>query len=92
MLNNMIFFIGIVEDRNDPKSQGRVRVRIFGDHDADKTKIPTDSLPFSQVMMPVTSASCAGIGQSPTGIVEGSMVVGFYLDGPNKQAPMVLGT
>ena len=62
--NNMIFFIGVVEDRNDPKSQGRVRVRIFGDHDADKTKIPTDSLPFSQVMMPVTSASCGGIGQS----------------------------
>ena len=88
----MIFFIGIVEDRNDPKSQGRVRVRIFGDHDADKTKIPTESLPFSQVMMPVTSASCGGIGQSATGIVEGSMVVGFYLDGPNKQTPLILGT
>ena len=90
--NNMIFFIGVVEDRNDPKSQGRVRVRIFGDHDPDKVKIPTDSLPFSQVMMPVTSASCGGIGQSATGIVEGSMVVGFYLDGESKQQPMIMGT
>ena len=88
----MIFFIGIVEDRNDPKSQGRVRVRIFGDHDADKTKIPTESLPFSQVMMPVTSASCAGIGQSPTGPVEGTHVFGFFRDGREAQQPVVLGT
>ncbi len=91
-LNNMIFFIGVVEDRKDPKSQGRLRVRIYGDHDADKVKIPTESLPWSQVMMPVTSASCAGIGQSATGIVEGSWVVGFYMDGESKQNPMIMGT
>ena len=90
--NNMIFFIGVVEDRNDPKSQGRVRVRIFGDHDADKVKIPTDTLPWSQVMMPVTSASTGGIGQSATGIVDGSWVVGFYMDGESKQNPMIMGT
>lgn len=90
--NNMKFFIGVVEDRNDPKSQGRVRVRIYGDHDADKVKIPTESLPWSQVMMPVTSASTGGVGQSATGIVDGSWVVGFYMDGESKQNPMIMGT
>lgn len=88
----MIFFIGVVEDRKDPQNMGRVRVRIYGDHDADKTKIPTSSLPFSQVMMPVTSAACGGIGESATGIVQGSWVVGFYMDGPSKQNPIVMGT
>lgn len=92
MQNNMIFFIGVVEDRKDPLNMGRVRVRIYGDHDADKTKIPTKSLPWSQVMMPVTSAACGGIGESATGIVQGSWVVGFYMDGSSKQNPMVMGT
>ena len=90
--NNMMFFIGVVEDRKDPKNLGRLRVRIYGDHDADKVKIPTASLPWAQVMMPVTSASCGGVGISPTGIVQGSWVVGFYLDGESKQQPMVMGT
>ena len=88
----MNYFIGVVEDRKDPKNMGRVRVRIYGDHDADKTKIPTASLPWSQVMMPVTSAACGGIGESATGIVQGSWVVGFYMDGSSKQNPMVMGT
>jgi hypothetical protein len=82
---NMNYFIGVVEDRKDPKNMGRVRVRIYGDHDADKTKIPTASLPWSQVMMPVTSAACGGVGESATGIVQGSWVVGFYMDGNSKQ-------
>ena len=38
VLNSMIFFMGVVEDRKDPKNLGRVKVRIYGDHDADKTK------------------------------------------------------
>ena len=90
--NNMIFFMGVVEDRKDPKNLGRVKVRIYGDHDADKVKIPTASLPWSQVMMPVTSAACGGIGESATGIVQGSWVVGFYTDGENRQSPLVMGT
>lgn len=87
-----MFFIGVVEDRVDPKNLGRVRVRIFGDHTEDKSKIPTDSLPWSHVMMPSTSASVGGVGQSPTGISQGSWVIGTYLDGEDKQQPFVLGT
>jgi hypothetical protein len=92
MSNSMIWFVGVVEDRKDPKNMGRCRVRIYGDHDANKTKIPTRSLPWSQVMMPVTSAACGGIGESATGIVQGSWVVGFYMDGESRQQPMIMGT
>ena len=92
MSNSMIWFVGVVEDRKDPRNMGRCRVRIYGDHDANKTKIPTRSLPWSQVMMPVTSAACGGIGESATGIVQGSWVVGFYMDGESRQQPMIMGT
>lgn len=32
------------------------------------------------------------VGISPTGIAEGSYVFGFYLDGPEKNIPMIFGT
>jgi len=91
-LGNMQWWIGVVEDRDDPEQVGRVRVRIFGDHTADRNKIPVASLPWAQVMMPATSASLAGVGDSPTGILQGSWVVGFYMDGESKQQPLVMGT
>lgn len=90
--NNFTWFIGVVEDRNDPMEMGRVRVRCYSIHSADKNAIPTDSLPWAQVMMPVTSASVAGIGDSPTGIAQGSTVVGFFTDGASMQQPFVMGT
>ena len=36
------WFIGVVEDRNDPKKAGRVRVRCLGYHNADTQKIPIE--------------------------------------------------
>ena len=38
------FFFGVVEDRDDPKQLGRVRVRAFGGHNDDKDAIPTNTL------------------------------------------------
>lgn len=87
-----IWFMGVVEDRNDPDKLGRVRVRCFGIHTADTTKIPTNMLPWAWVMQPTTSASVNGIGQSPTGILEGTHVVGFFRDGLSMQDPVVTGT
>lgn len=89
---NFIWFFGVVEDLHDPLYLGRVRVRCFGWHGDDKAAIPTNALPWAQVLMPSTSASVSGIGQSPTGIVCGSWVLGFFLDGERCQQPMVLGT
>ena len=85
-------FIGVVEDRDDPEHLGRVRVRVFGLHTEDKEKIPTDQLPWATPTMPYTSASISGIGMSPTGPVEGTWVVGFFIDGREMQQPVVIGT
>jgi hypothetical protein len=90
--NGFTWFIGIVEDRNDPLRIGRVRVRCFGWHTSDKETLSTEGLPWAQVMIPVTSASTSGVGNSPTGLVEGSWVIGFFMDGNRAQQPMVMGS
>lgn len=92
MKNYMNWWTGVVEDRLDPQELGRVRVRIFGHHTDDIDKIKLGDLPWAHVMMPTTSASISGLGWSPTGLVEGSWVVGFFADGENCQDPIVLGS
>lgn len=91
-LNGFVWFVGIVEDRHDPLRIGRVRVRCFGWHTSNKNDLPTDSLPWAQVLMPANSASTSGVGSSPTGLAEGSWVVGFFMDGRRAQTPMILGS
>ena len=91
-LDGFIWFYGVVEDRNDPYFIGRVRVRCFGHHTGDIIELPTEDLPWAQVMLPVTSAGISGIGQSPTGLVEGSHVFGFFRDGEARQEPVVMGS
>jgi len=86
------WFVGVVEDRNDPKTLGRLRVRCLGYHTEDLTKLPTTDLPWAHVMNPITSATVSGIGQSPLGAVEGTWVVGFFTDGSDAQQPMIMGT
>lgn len=88
----MYWFTGVVEDRQDPLQLGRVRVRIFGLHTDDTTKIGTEDLPWANVMMPVNSASISGVGITPTGLVEGSWVAGFFADGENAQDPIIMGS
>ena len=86
------WFVGVVEDRNDPKTLGRLRVRCLGYHTEDLVKLPTSDLPWAHVMNPITSATVSGIGQSPLGVVEGTWVVGFFTDGSIAQQPMIMGT
>ena len=43
-LDGFIWFIGVVEDRNDPSKLGRVKVRCLGFHTEDKNDIPTEDL------------------------------------------------
>ena len=90
--NGFIWWMGVVEDNNDPLKAGRIKVRCLEWHSADKNLVPTDDLPWAQVMMPANSSSISGVGQSPTGIQNGSWVVGFFLDGKHGQRPMVMGT
>ena len=90
--NGFIWFVGVVEDRTDPKHLGRLRVRCLGYHTEDLVKLPTADLPWAHVMNPITSATVSGVGQSPLGAVEGSWVVGFFQDGTDAQMPVIIGT
>ena len=90
--DGFLWWVGVVEDRIDPMSLGRVRVRVFGYHTSDKTKLATEDLPWAFCIQPCTSASAGGIGNSPTGPIEGSWVVGFWRDPDFLQEPMVFGT
>jgi hypothetical protein len=86
------WFTGVVEDIHDPEEMGRYKVRCFGYHTDNKEHISTEDLPWSHVMLPITSASMTGIGQSATGILQGTWVVGFFRDGTNAQDPLIMGT
>ena len=86
------WFFGVVEDRNDPAKLGRVRVRAYGFHNESKDEIPTNSLPWAITLNSNDSASVSGLGRSPTGIVEGTWVVGFFMDGERAQEPAIMGT
>jgi len=90
--HSFVWWQGVVEDNLDPLQLGRCRVRILGFHTSDKKDIPTDKLPWAYPIQPITSAAISGIGQSPTGLVPGSWVMGFFRDGANAQEPVIFGS
>lgn len=81
---NLLWFMGVVEDRRDPRKLGRVRVRCFDIHPDSKEDVPTDTLPWA---IPVVGSYDANY-KPP---MEGSWVFGFFLDGADAQHPMLLG-
>ena len=89
---NMVWFQGVVEDRNDPLQLGRVKIRCIGYHTDDKRELPTEELPWATPIQPITSAAMSGIGTTPIGPVEGSFVVGFFRDGAEAEHPVFFGT
>ena len=91
-MEGFVWWYGVVEDRKDPLFLGRVKVRCIGFHTDDKELIKTEDLPWAEVIQPITSAAISGIGQSPTGLVEGTHVFGFFRDGAEGQEPVVLGS
>ena len=90
--NGFLWFVGVVENRQDPEFAGRVRVRALGHHTSNQSILPTADLPWAQVVLPITSSGISGLGQTPLGLVEGSWVFGYFRDGNNKQEPLVLGS
>ena len=89
-MDGFVWFIGVVEDRDDPDKIGRVRVRCVGYHTDNKNKIPTADLPWAHIMHPVTDPSMNGMGNTPSFMVEGTWVVGFFMDAEDKQQPVII--
>ena len=82
---NFIWWVGVVEDRNDPLQIGRCRVRILGYHTDNKQDMPTDELPWAYPAMPINTPSRT----TPVGPVEGTWVMGFFRDGNSAQQPVM---
>ncbi|ANS05938.1 baseplate hub subunit and tail lysozyme [Citrobacter phage vB_CfrM_CfP1] len=90
------YFEGVVENVDDPRYLGRVQVRVFGEHPAQKQKsetigIPVEELPWMIPIQDITSAAVSGVGFSPTGIVRGSFVFGVWRDKWHQDG-LILGT
>lgn len=77
-------FFGIVEDRNDPLQVGRVKVRVAQLHTHDKTALPTEDLPWAQLLVPA--------GQTILPPAEGTLVAVQFADYPECQLPIIIGT
>ena len=94
MITNNSLWHGVVEDINDPQKLGRVRVRIYGYHDPRISfsdgyiGLSTDNLPWAHVL--TQGAAMNGIGTSPSFLVQGTWVTGYFRDA-FKQEPIVTG-
>ena len=82
--NGFTWWIGIVENRQDPLKIGRCKVRCVGWHADDKMRLPTDALPWATPAYPINHTQT----YAPK---EGDMVFGFFVDGENAQEPVMLG-
>jgi hypothetical protein len=84
--DGFIWWIGIVEDINDPLTLGRCKVRCFGYHPAKKTNlVPTEDLPWALTIHPLNTPN---LYASPK---VGEWVFGFFLDSLSAQEPAILG-
>lgn len=69
----------------------RYKVRIIGIHDKEETTIPSDQLPWAQVMYPVTAGGGQGGSAQTPAIKQGNFVFGFFLDSQEQQVPVIMG-
>lgn len=82
---------GKYEDRNQTPGWGyRYKVRIIGLHDQGETEIPSEGLPWAQVMYPVTGGGGQGNSGATANLRQGMMVFGFFLD-ELQQVPVIMG-
>jgi uncharacterized protein YoxC len=69
----------------------RYKVRIIGLHDQESTILPSEQLPWAQVMYPVTAGGGQSGSSATSALRQGNFVFGFFLDGPDQQVPVIMG-
>jgi hypothetical protein len=79
------WWMGKVETRVDPLGLGRCQVRIFGWHTENKNELPTVDLPWALPLLPVNNSKSFSTPKVD------DWVVGFFTDGGNGQAPIMMG-
>ncbi len=83
---------GKFEDKESVPGWGyRYKVRIFGLHDWGEDSIKSENLPWANIMYPVTAGGYqTNSGETPN-IRQGNIVFGFFLDGSEKDQPIIMG-
>ena len=90
------WWVGEVEDNEDPMELGRVRVRALGYYTnvrgGTTADLPTDSLPWATVLQHTCQPGNDGQGESYGQLQPGAIVMGFFMDGEDAQQPVIFGT
>jgi hypothetical protein len=84
--DGFVWWIGVVEDIDDPLKLGRCKVRIFGYHSSYSAgDTSTENLPWAVAIHPLNTPNLYGAPKL------GSFVFGFFLDSTAAQEPAILG-
>jgi hypothetical protein len=94
--DGFVWWVGQIEGTasDEIKNKGgyRYKIRIIGDHPQSPEILPTEDLPWANVVMPVTVPFIPGnTGGGHPQLLPGCWVIGFYLDS-DKQKPLILGS
>ena len=89
------WWVGEVEDHEDPMKLGRVRCRVLGYYTnvqgGTTADLPTKYLPWATVLQHTGQAGNDKQGESSGQLQPGAIVMGFFMDGDNAQMPIVIG-
>ena len=93
--DGFFWWIGEVEDHEDPLEIGRVKVRVMNYYTSPEggsnDKLPTKNLPWASVLQHTSQAGNDGQGESSGQLQPGAIVMGFFMDGESAQMPIVMG-
>ncbi len=83
---------GKFKDKQSVRGWGyRYKVRIIGLHDWGEDSIPSENLPWANVMYPITAGGYQQNSGSTPMLRQGNIVFGFFLDGSEQQQPVIMG-
>tara|TARA_B100001996_G_scaffold179268_1_gene136901 strand:- start:249 stop:2828 length:2580 start_codon:yes stop_codon:yes gene_type:complete len=89
------WWVGEVEDHEDPMKLGRVRCRVLGYYTnvqgGTTSDLPTKFLPWATVLQTTAQSGNDKQGESSGQLQPGAIVMGFFMDGDNAQMPIVIG-
>ena len=86
------WWIGQVEDTEDPKESGRCKVRIVGLHPKECSTVTNENLPWAISTFPVTTPHIPGAATTVSNQLDkGVWVIGFFLDN-EQQHPCIIGS
>lgn len=80
---NLCWFVGVIENVNDPEGVNRVQVRCLQYHTEDRAALPTEQLPwatFGQSSARMSAPMC----------VPGDWCMGIFMDGKQAQQPIII--